>query len=169
MSVTRYYLQNTQTNDGTGGSIYDLTDVIGSAGSVNNSTNQTAFTLTQAWQQTFGTTVTGTSFDISVNIASITGTAESRFRIARVDSANVVQAASAYSTTYNTTGIKTFTLTLSTTWNTGDRLRLEQEVRRSGGHGNVSFETSTGNSNSYVDADITPIVVTQSGNMFLMF
>ena len=168
MSVTRYYLQNTQTNAGTGGTIYDLTATIGSAGSVNNSTNQTAFTLTQAWQQTFGTTVTGTSFDISVNIASITGTAESRFRIARVDSPNNVQAASSYSTTYNTTGTKTFTLTLSTTWSAGDRLRLEQEVRRAGGHGNVSFEISTGNSNSYVDADITPVAL-YSGNMFLMF
>ena len=168
MSVTRYYLQNTQTNEGTGGTIYDLTDTIGSAGSVQNSTNQSSFTLTQAWQQTFGTTVTGTSFDISVNIASISGNAESRFRIARVDSANNVQAASSYSTTYNTTGTKTFTLTLSTTWSAGDRLRLEQEVRRAGGHGNVSFQTSTGNSNSYVDADITPVVL-YSGNMFLMF
>ena len=168
MSVTRYYLQNTQTNDGTGGLIYDLTDTIGSAGSINNTTNKTSFTLTQAWQQTFGTTVTGTSFDISVNIASITGTAESRFRIARVDSGNTVQAASSYSTTYNSTGTKTFTLTLSTTWNAGDRLRLEQEVRRAGGHGNVSFTTSTGNTNSYVDADIT-VASTATGNMFLMF
>ena len=169
MSVTRYYLQNTQTNDGTGGSIYDLSDTIGGAGSLNNSTNQTAFTLTQAWQQTFGTTVTGTSFDIAVNIASFSGVAETRFRIARVDSGNTVQAASSYSSTYNTTGVKTFTLTLSTTWSAGDRLRLEQEVRRAGGHGIVSVETNTGDSNSYVDADITPVVAGYDGRFFLMF
>ena len=168
MSIVRYYLNGTQTNDGTGGIIYDLSDTIGTAGSVSNTTNQTTFTLTQAWQQTVGTTVSGTSFDISIDANSISGTAEFRFRIARIDNTNTIQAASSYSSTYNTTGIKTATLTLSTTWNTGDRLRLEFEARRAGGHGNVSVEVNTGDADSYVDADITP-ASTYDGRFFLMF
>jgi len=168
MSIVRFYANNTQTNPGTGGDIYDLDETIGTPGNLSNNNSSTSFALNLAWQQTVDTTVSDSSFDISVNVSSIGGTAEYRFRIARVDSSNVVQAASSYGSTYSTTGVKTETLTLSTTWNSGDRLRLEMETRRSGGHGNVSVGISVGNTSTYVDADITPPAA-YDGRFFLMF
>jgi len=128
MSIVRFYANSSQTNPGTGGDIYDLDESIGTPGNLSNNNSSTSFALNLAWQQTVDTTVSDSSFDISVNVGSIGGTAEYRFRIARVDSSNVVQAASAYGSTYSTTGVKTETLTLSTTWNSGDRLRLEMET-----------------------------------------
>jgi len=168
MSIVRYYLNSTQTNAGTGGDVYDLDETIGTSGTLSNNEGSTAFTFNLGWQQTVDDTVGSADVDISVNVASISGTAEYRFRVARVDSSNVVQAASAYGSTYSTTGTKTETLTLSTTFTTGDRLRLEMEIRRAGGHGNVSVTVNTGNTNSYVDADIvTPGAY--DGKFFLMF
>ena len=168
MSITRYYMNDTQTNPGTGGNVYDLDTTIGTAGTLQNNEGGTSFVFNLGWQQEVGTTVASADFDISVSVAAITGTAEYRFRIVRVDSSDVVQAASAYGSTYSTTGTKTETLTLSTTWNSGDRLRLEMEIRRAGGHGNVAVRVDTGNASSYVDADIV-VPSTQDGRFFLMF
>jgi len=154
MSVLRYYLRDTQTNVGTGGIIFDLSLDVGTSSPNSESENSNAFTEVAAWQQKVNNFIGGTSFPYSFNISSISGTLEYRFRLQRVDSSNVVQASSSYSTTYSTVGIKTGTFTFSTAWNFGDRLRVSLEIRRSGGHGNVTVTINLNDSATYVDASI---------------
>jgi len=165
MSVLRYYLKDTQTNTGTGGIIYDLSTDVGSTTTLSSiNLNSTTFTEVIAWQQTVNNFINGTSFPFSININAISGTIEGRFRLERVNSSGVVQASSAYSTIYTTIGIKTGSFTLSTTWNYGDIIRVSSEIRRAGGHGNVSIALTVNNSTCYVDS-----TVAYKNNFLLMF
>jgi len=154
--MIRHFLRNTQTNGGTGGIIYDLsTDQGSTPGSLtNNALSTTTLAQIFAWQIDVNDAVNGTSFDTSLTIT--TGTlVQYRWRIQRVNSSNVVQASSAYSTTFTTIGTQTATLTLSTTWNSGDRLRLSFEAARTGAHGVGSINISVNNANTWVDIPLS--------------
>lgn len=130
----RTYFRNTQTNVGAGGIVYDLSAVVGTgatllSGGVNSATPTEVF----AFQLTTGTMITSATILTGVSINALTANgATIRWRVQRVNSANVVQASSAYSQNETTTGNKTATLTLSTTWAAADRLRLSVELSRSG-------------------------------------
>jgi hypothetical protein len=152
MSTVRHFLRNTQTNDGTGGIIYDLSTVQGSIpGTLTNSSlSTTTFAEIFSWQITVDDNVNSTSFPTSISIGTLT-TTQYRWRIQRVNSSNVVQVSSSYSSTLTTTGPQTETLTLSTTWNTGDRLRLSFEAARTGNHGVGSINININNADSFVD------------------
>jgi hypothetical protein len=154
MSVVRHFLRNTQTNAGTGGIVYDLSTTVGTTAPLSSG-NVTINTFAErlAWQIDVDDKVDSTSFPTSIEITLLT-TADYRWRIQRVNSSNVVQASSAYSTTYNTTGIKTETLTLSTTWAVGDRLRFSLEVARNAAHGIGSVTVNTNDPDSYVDISL---------------
>jgi hypothetical protein len=76
-------------------------------------------------------------------------------KVQRVDSSNVVQAESDILGPFNTAGIETGTLTLSTTWAVGDRLAVAVELRKVSGGGNRSFTLNVNDADSFVDADIT--------------
>ena len=165
MSTLRYYLKNTQTNTGTGGIIYDLSTDVGSTTTLSSSNlNSTTFTEVIAWQQTVNNFINGTSFPFSINIVSTGGILENRYRLQRVNSSGVVQASSVYSSTYSTPGIYTGSFTLSTTWDYGDILRVSGELRRAGGHGNVSVTLTVNDSTCYVDS-----TVAYKNNFLLMF
>lgn len=170
MAVVKYFLRNTQTNLGTGGSGYDLLTVQGTPTTLGTGNlNSTDYTEMLFWQVTVNATPITTTFPTSINVNSISGTLGYRWRIQRVDSSNNVLASSAYSNIFSTTGINTATLTLSQTWQTGDRFRLSFEIARTGGHGNVSLNLNINDANSFVDIDKGEEVVVQRGNFFLMF
>lgn len=155
--TVRNYLRDTQTNPGTGGDTYDLSEEQGSpVATVNATINDTAYVEGARWQDTVDDRVTDTSFPISVNVDSIAGTLDYHFRLQRVDSADNVIASSDYSTAFVDAGIKTFTIAFDAgTWATGDRLRLTVELRRTGGHGNVDINVSVQDADSYVDGELT--------------
>ena len=102
MSTLRYYLKDTQTNTGTGGIIHDLSTDVGSTTTLVETKNLNTFTEVIAWQQTVNNFINGTSFPFSINISSTGGILENRYRLQRVNSSGVVQASSAYSSTYST-------------------------------------------------------------------
>lgn len=154
MAVFDAYFRNTQTNAGTGGIIYDLSSTFTISTTLNTGNlNSETFTEMLAWQRTVNSTINDTTFAHNVVVEGLSGTLEWRFRIQRVNSSNVVQASSAYSATYSTATTATDTLTLSTTWSSGDRIRVSFEIRRSAGHGNVACDTRV-NQLSYVIYDI---------------
>lgn len=152
MSLVRYYLKDTQTNAGTGGTIYDLSSIQGTSASLTSGNqNNDTFDEKLRWQYTADGTVQNTSFDTSININTITNSPGYRWRLQRVDSGGTVQASSNYSQVENTTGTKTATLTLSTTWSEGDILRFSLEVNRDSGHNPSGVTVSVNDANSWVD------------------
>lgn len=163
MSTRTYYLVDSQTGTGTGGNIYDLLTTTGTDDStVSGTTNSTQFTESAAW--------IGGASDVSTSATDVTlgfyptttsGTLEFRFRAQRVDSGGSVLYSGGYGSTYDetaTSGLREESLSFSPgAWNSTDRLKISLEVRRSGGHGNVSITISTGDpsglgnyANSYV-------------------
>ena len=155
MAVTRHYLRNTQTNPGTGGTVYDLLEAQGSIAELIFNRNGTSYAEIGRFQITLGTQVAGTSFPVSVDIDNIDVDLDVRWRVQRINSSDVVQDSSGYSSVYGTSGIKTDTLTLTTTWAAGDRLALSIEGIRTGGHGNKPLDLSINDADSYVDPDVS--------------
>lgn len=148
----RTYFRNTQTNVGTGGIIYDLSAVVGTGATLlSGPVNTTTPTEVFAFQLTVGTVITAPTIFTAISINAFTGNGPIvRWRIQRVNSSNVVQASSAYSQNETTTGNKTATLNLSTTWVASDRLRLSVELSRSGMN-NATVRLNVNNLNSYVE------------------
>lgn len=154
--TTQYFLRDTQTEAGaTGtpanfGSVLDLATSQGTPATLGSGNqSNTSFEEAKAWTITVGDAITGSSFPTSLSIsATSAGTLEYRWRIQRVNSSGTVQASSGYSDLHNTTGVKTATLTLATTWASGDRLRFSVELRKTSGGGgrNITFDVNSANS-----------------------
>ena len=141
-------------NSGLGG-IFDLADTPGDVRSLGSGNTQSGtFVLGKRFQRLVDDTVIGTSFPVSVNMESVSAaTCEWRAVVQRLNASDVVQATSDVLGPFNTSGIKTGTLTLTTTWETGDRLALSVELRKTGGGGNRSFTLTVNTADSSVDAD----------------
>lgn len=152
MGVRRNFLKNTQTNPGTGGSVYDLSDIPDTAATFTYTTNSATY-VAVGFQMTISDLITSTSFPTSISIASVTaGSPRYRWRLQRYNSSNTLQASSAYSAVFTGTGIKIATLIFSTTWAYGDRLRFAFEYSRPSG-GSATFALDVNNTSSYVDYD----------------
>jgi hypothetical protein len=155
MSTIRYFFKNTQTNEGTGGNAYDLSSDQGVATTVDsNNINSDTFTEAIRWRYTANASVNTSSFPTSISVQSLTASPIYRWRVQRLNSAGTVQASSAYSQEETTTGTKTATLSLSTTWNAGDILQISVEVRRVGGtHSASGITTFVNSTSSFVDVE----------------
>ncbi len=151
---TRNFFRDTLIGEANGLTIYELSDVQGSpTADVELRINNTAFVSTTAFARS-GENITGTSFPVSVNVPVVDGALEVRFRIERADGAlGDVLDSSDWSNVITTSGVSTQTLSLSTTWGAGDFLRITFQIRRSGGHGNVTADISTQDADSHVDAE----------------
>lgn len=163
--MANQFLRDTATEPGTDGStalggIFDLADTQGTETTLGSGNTQSAtFVLGKRFQKTVDDAINGTSFPISVDMASVSAsTMEWQAKVQRVDSSNVVQAESDVLGPFNTAGIKTGTLTLSTTWGTGDRLAIAVELRKVSGGGNRSFTLNVNDADSFVDAPLASIV-----------
>jgi hypothetical protein len=153
MSTIRYFFRDTQTENGTGGNAYDLSSVQGTPTTLaSNNINSDTFTEAIRWRYTAGSSVNTTSFPTSISVSTLTSSPIYRWRIQRLNSAGTVQASSAYSQEETTTGTKTATLSLSTTWSAGDILQISVEVRRVGGtHTASGITVDVNDTSSYVD------------------
>jgi len=126
------YCQSTNTDttcDVAADTSQDLGAAVGS-GSSSKTYSASAMTERIIWD-VLRSGKTGT-YNVSLNVNTLNGTSPSaRFRIQAIDNACAVQASSAYSSTFTTTGIKTAALAL--TWpGTGTRLRISLESTASG-------------------------------------
>lgn len=159
MSVERRYLTNNATNPGTDGTTYfDADTTIDNASLTSGSVNSTSFT------ECFGfifrpglSTLDSTNVPITVNILGFSGTVEARFRMGIGANRYAVGA------TYTTTGQKTETLTMTgvTSIPAATNVGLYVEIRRSGGHGNVTISLLLNSGISYFDIDYTPTIIKQ--------
>lgn len=158
-AVTRYYLRDTQTEAGTTGtpgskgSIVDLSITQGTTAALGSGNSQDAsFVVAKKFIYNVGTDINGTSFPVSVDMNAVSAsTMEWQFRVERLNSSNAVQAASTNSGPYNTNGIKTANLTLSTTWAAGDRVSVTVDIRRVSGSGNRTWTMNVNDADSYID------------------
>lgn len=156
MSIQRVFLKNTQTNQGTGGTTYDLSKVQGT-GAVLTSPNRTSTTyiLAYQFQITVSNIIRSVSFPTSIRISAASNTSGLRWRLDRYNSSNVLQASSTFQTVTGITlpSTRTAIITFSTTWSSGDRLRLRLETNRSSGGGNANLTFAVNDASSYVDYD----------------
>jgi hypothetical protein len=156
MSVVRHFSRNTQTNAGTGGIVYDLSTATGTSTTLNSgSFSFDVFTEIFSWQIDVGNKVNSTSFPTSIEVTSVNNVTY-RWVVRRVNSSNVVQATSTNVSSQTTTGVKTGTLTLSTTWAPGDRLRFSLEARRTTTMTTASISVGINRSTTFVDISLDP-------------
>lgn len=154
LGTTRQFLRDTQTEQGTGGTVYDLSETQGTGATLAPSVNSGTYVEAARWQRTVGDAVTGTAFPTGLDVSAISASADYRWRVQRLNSAGVVQASSAYSSIRATTGTWTQTLLLDTTWAAGDILALSLELRRSSGGGSRSITVNVQDADSYLDAEL---------------
>lgn len=153
MAVTRYYAENAATlPDSDGTTHFDANTTAPISGSITSANiNSTAFTECLTFGLRPGAaTVDSTNVPVQVDIQSISGTVEIRFRM------KVGTTSYAVGSTYTTTGIKSETLTVTGlgSLTATDWVRLSVEIRRTGGHGNVSCQIWAYGP-SYFDLDTT--------------
>lgn len=158
MAVTRLYLRNTQAGGGTGGIVYDLSATQGTGATlVSSAISSTSFTEVFRWQYTLGSDVPDTVIPTSVDVSAVSAsTLQYRWKVERLNSSNNEIASSAYSTAYNTTGINTENLSLSTAWATGDRVAISLELRRVSGGGSRTVTINVNDADSFIDPDLVP-------------
>ena len=156
MALTKHYLQDTQTEGGTGTDIYDLDRTQNTDATLSKNVNNAGYEIGYEAQMTVNDEPNSTSYSCSVDIASFTGTLSWRYRVQRVNSSNVVQDSSSYSTVRDETdtGISTDTLTLTNDFVTGDRLRISFEWKRDADHGNVTLEFRVQDADSWIEVDV---------------
>lgn len=162
--MIRYYFQNTQTNSGTGGIVYDLTVGQGSSATLDATINSDTLTEVLDWQQTVGTTIRNSSVqycNYSVSVNTVSGTMDMIFQIQRLTSSFSIVYGSAQSASVSplTTGVLTGTFAMSTTFNPGDILRFTCSVQRTAGHGNVTATLDMGNASTWIEAPQRLMVV----------
>lgn len=159
MATTRHYFRNTATealNTGSGGNNYFDTNVVQGTPTTQGSQNinDTAYLFAIGFRQEIGAvTVNSTNWTVSVDINSFIGTADIRFRIRSYDSSGTAKTSSAYSSSYGSAGIASETLTFNPTMVAGDYIGVEIEVRRTGGHGNVSVVLNVNDADAYFEGD----------------
>jgi hypothetical protein len=153
-TLDRHHLRDTQTEPGTGGTVFDLSPTQGTGTTVGSgNVASTTFVEVLRFQATVGAGVGGAAFPSSMDMASVSAaTMEWRWRVQRYDSSGVLQASSNYSPAHNTAGVKTADLTLDTTWSAGDRLAVSVEMRKVSGGGNRSFTLNINDADTYIDA-----------------
>ncbi len=149
------YLQNTQTQSGTGSYVRDLATAIGSSGTVTSQSISSSFTEALSFTidiSNLASVIAGTQFSVSVSVNNISSNASARFRIQHVNTTGTVLDNTGYSTSFSTNGTKTANLSFLSyqTWASTDRLKLSVELSRTGGGGGRTIVVNTGNSNSTI-------------------
>lgn len=160
MAATTYYLRNTQTGGGTGGTVYDLSGTQGTNATLSASVSSNTFAEVLRFQITLGSALPQTDIPFSVSINAISANSEVRWRIQELNSSNTVVASSAYATAQTTTGTKTGTISFSNTWAANDRLAISVEYRRTGGTGSRTLTLNINNANTYIQPDL--VIPTQT-------
>lgn len=155
-TVSRNHLENSQTEPGTGGIVFDLDETQGTPTTMGSgSTSSVSFVEMLRWHRVVGVDVGSALFPTQVECTAVSSSQlRYRWRVQRYDSSGVLQASSDYSAEHNTTGIKTGTLVMDTTWSEGDRLALSLELRKAGGGGNRSITVAVNDADSWVDFDV---------------
>jgi hypothetical protein len=162
--TTRNFLRNATTEPGTGDPVWDLSETQGTPGTLGSgNVSSGGFTEVLRWQRTVGDTVGAATISTQLSVASVSASAQYRWRLVRVNSSGVEQATSDYSGTHNTAGIKTSTFVFATTWQAGDRLALALEFGKTSGGGQRQLDVDVNSADSFADFELavaTPTDVT---------
>jgi hypothetical protein len=153
LTPTDYYLRNNVS-----GESYPLSTTQGTGpNTITTSTNSTTtYAQVARFEVEVGSSIGSASIPYSINVTAVSSAQLLyQWRVQRANSSGVVQASSAYSTADNTTGVKTGTLTLDTSWSAGDKLVLSVEVRRNGGSGDRTITLQTESASSYLRPSLT--------------
>jgi hypothetical protein len=157
----RNFLRNAQTELGTGGAVYDLSETEGTPTTLSSgNVSAGGFTEVLRWQRTVGDAVGAATISTQLSVATISANAQYRWRVVRLDSSGVEQATSTYSGTQTTTGIKISTFVLSTTWAAGDRLALVLEFGKTSGGGNRAMSVDVNSADSFADFELAVAIPT---------
>lgn len=162
---TKYFLRDTQTEPGTTGtpsslgSTVDLSLTQGTAATLGSGgTTSDTYVVAKIFTVTPTFVVHTTSFSVSIDMASVSSSNLLWvFRLRRVNSSGGVEEDGANSSEYNTSGVKTATMSLSGTWNSGDRLQILFALRRNGGVGSRSFTLNVQSASGYVSFAAYPL------------
>jgi len=161
--TAKQFLQNTQTQSGAGGYVYDFSETVGVANSViSTPTSSASMVETLAFTMdisNLSSEITGDLYNVSLNVtAASSPSASSQFRLQRVNSSGTVMASTGYFFSLNPVGIKVATLNFGSVqvWAPTDRLRLSIEVQKTSGTGARTITVATGNANSWVNY-LTPV------------
>jgi hypothetical protein len=160
MPATKLYLHNVNTDPQCDGAHvpFDLARVVGSGGNANSEIASAAFVERMSFDANVPEdAVPGlTEFDVSLNVTLLSAATSYRFRVQAVGPSCAVVANSAYSATFNSTGVKTATLSL--TWPQGaSRLRLSLESKDDDSAGSKIVRVRADTS-SYVVALFVPLL-----------
>lgn len=168
MAVETQYFKNTATQPNTDGvTRFDALPVQGTGTTqVSNNVNDTVYLECMSFERQIIGTLDSTTINASIDVNAFNGTLDGRFRVQAVNG-GTVSSSSTYSTVFTTTGIHTATFTLSPTLSSGWTVRLSVEIRRTGGHGNVSITMNVNDADSYFDIDYTPAVATARRRIFI--
>jgi hypothetical protein len=164
LALSRNFLRNAQTELGTGGAVFDLSETEGTPTTLSSGNlSSGGFTEVLRWQRTVGDAVGAATISTQLSVATISANAQYRWRLIRLNSSGVEQATSDYSGTQTTVGIKTSTFVFSTTWESGDRLALVLEFGKTSGGGNRAMSVDVNSADSFADFELavaTPTDVT---------
>lgn len=156
--ISRSHLRDTQTESGTGGTVYDLSETQGTPATLASaSVNSGSFTEVFRWQRTVGNEVGSSTISTRLDVAVISASAEYQWRVIRLNSAGVEQATSDYSSGQSTTGVKIQSFILDTTWAVGDILALALELRKSSGGGNRTITVDVNAADSWTEHEVTVV------------
>lgn len=162
--ATKYFCKDTN-DDGTcdlANSPLDLDQTMGSTATQasSNTTNEAGFDVVMSFDEDIASDNPGDgTHDVSVDINSMSGDAELKFRVRLITNLCSAVASSGYGATLTSADVPvvhTFT-TASLTLGAANRLRLSCEMKRdSGAHGNKSFNMNVNDVDSWVNAPWTP-------------
>lgn len=165
MASIKYYLRNTQSGGGAGGSVYDLSDTQGSNATLSATIASNTFAEVLRFQFTLGSDLPEPGVPWSVSINAISANSEARWRIQRLNSSNTVQESSSYSSAENTTGTKTGSITFNASWASGDRVAISVEYRRTSGGGNRTLTLNVNNANSFIEPNLVAAAVSATASV----
>jgi hypothetical protein len=158
LTTSRNHLRSTQDEPGSSGTLFDLSETQGTPGTVGLSTSSGGFVVVREWHREVGATVGSASIPTSLRVTAVSAsTLRYRWRVDQYDSSGVLKASSNYSTEHNTTGIKTETLTLTTTWAAGDRLRFRLEERKASGGGSRTVTVGHNDPDSWAEFEVATV------------
>lgn len=139
---------------------FDCTTTQGTPGTIQSgNVSDVTFIEVLTFDVTVGAAGETGDYDISVDVNTVSGTVNIRYRLQRLASGCSVQDSSSYATGFTDTGTHAATIAFSPTWSVGDVLRLSIEISRpSGQHGNKNITVDVNDTLSFItDPGVTNI------------
>jgi hypothetical protein len=157
LALSRNFLRDTQTEDGTGGTLFDLSETQGTPTTIGSgSVSSGSFIkVLEFWRVVDATVEASVPIDTSIAMSAVSAsTLQYQWIVHRYNSAGVLQESSTPSSAHNTVGVKTQTMVLTGPFVAGDKLAVSLWLRKAGGGGSRSFTLSINHAFSFVEFSV---------------